>query len=338
MKKTNKGLVPIYVLAGFLGSGKTTLLKRWLKTAKLEGRKPAVVMNEIGEINLDGVELDADVQMAELLDGCVCCTVRQDLTLELIRLLDEHEPDLILIETTGAANPLELIEAIGDVSLLRRAALQQVVTIVDAAWLQRQTERGAGKTYRLMKEQIRCASTVVLNKTDLVPKELADRLEQQIRLWNSHAACCRSEQAVVDISLLELEQGQVWKQARQEEGQAQGEHLSGRTNDNCSDPSHQSHGAHHSHSHVMAYTHYFEGPVHSEHFEALVAQLPEHIYRAKGVLTLADTASRFLFQYAYRQLDWTRLESDYTGADVAVFIGEHFERQSLKEMLSALTR
>lgn len=334
--KTNEGLVPIYVLAGFLGSGKTTLLKRWLKTAKAEGRKPAVVMNEIGEINLDGVELDADVHMAELLDGCVCCTVRQDLTFELIRLLDEHEPDLILIETTGAANPLELIEAIGDVSLLRQAALQQVVTIVDAAWLQQQTERGAGKTYRLMKEQIRCASTVVLNKTDLVPAEQADRLEEQIQLWNPHAACCRSEQAVVDIPL--LEQRQVGKQDRQEDGKCQGEHSPDRTNVSCSDPAHQSHEAHHSHSHVMAYTHYFEGPVHSERFEALIAQLPENIYRAKGVLTLGDTASRFLFQYAYRQLDWTRLGTDYAGADVAVFIGEHFQRESLKEMLAALTR
>lgn len=76
--------IPVYVLSGFLGSGKTTLLTRILNYLKLKGKRPAVIMNEIGDVNLDGLLINDDVPVAEMLNGCICCTIREDLSSTLL--------------------------------------------------------------------------------------------------------------------------------------------------------------------------------------------------------------------------------------------------------------
>lgn len=330
--------VPVYLLSGFLGSGKTTLLKRWLEAAEAAGRKPAVVMNELGEVNLDGIEIGQDVRMAEMLGGCICCTVRGDLGMEMLKLVEEHEPDLLLIESTGAANPLDIIDAVGDASMLKRVALKQVVTVVDAKHLQAQRDKGAGQTFRLMKEQIRCATFMILNKTDLVTDSEADELERLIREWNRYAPIYRTIGSDIDIGLLE---------------RVNGDAATGRpaTTDGheaacpCGDPhphshaehEHQAHGhSHHSHEHVMAYTRYFERPIDSEAFEEMMSRLPDNVYRAKGILSFTDTSSRFMFQYAYKQLDLMKINPQGEVPDVAVFIGEHFDRTELELLIRQL--
>lgn len=95
---------------------------------------------------------------------------------------------------------------------------------------------------------------------------------------------------------------------------------------------------HHSHSHVMALTHYFKEPVDGEAFEALLKRLPDDIYRAKGLVTFKETRSRFMFQYAYRESDFLRINPQGQVHDVAVFIGEHFSREQLLEQLHELER
>lgn len=341
--------VPVYLLSGFLGSGKTTLLKRWLKTVEAGGRKPAVIMNELGEVNLDGVQLGPDVAMAEMLNGCICCTVRGDLGAELMKLVDEHEPDVVLIESTGAANPLDIIEAVGDVSLLKRAALNGVVAVVDAKHLLAQRDKGAGRTFRLMKEQIRCATVLILNKTDLVSAPEADELESLIREWNGYAPVYRTVEAAIDIDLLERrDNGGAPSGATTNRDEA--DHRISEGGDGVSsNEQHQHHNQHHhhhnqhhqdhhhhAHEHVMAYTHYFDHPVNSELFENMMSTLPDDIYRAKGILTFSDTSSRFMFQYAYKQLDLMRITPQGDVPDVAVFIGEHFDRTGLTSRIRQL--
>ncbi|GAA3401540.1 CobW family GTP-binding protein [Paenibacillus hodogayensis] len=334
-------VIPVYLLSGFLGSGKTTLLKRWLEAAERSGRKAAVVMNELGEVNLDGVQLGPDVRMAEMLGGCICCTVRGDLGMEMLKLIDEHHPDLVLVESTGAANPLDIIDAIGDASMLKRMELRQVVTVVDAAHLQDQLSRGKGQTFRLMKEQIRCADALLLNKIDLVTEAEADALERVIREWTPLVRIERTIAADTDIGRLERSNGTGGPAAdatsahKHEDGEA------GCTPD-CAEHGHdheQKHAHHHGHEHVMAYTCYVDRPVDSEAFEAMMGRLPDEIYRAKGILTFTDTSARFMFQYAYKQLDLMRIAPQGDVPDVAVFIGEHFERTELeREMLALMNK
>lgn len=345
----NNRIVPVYLLAGFLGSGKTTLLKRWLEAAEASGRKPAVLMNELGDIQLESLRLGGDVRMSEMLGGCICCTVRGDLGMELLKLIGDHQPDVLLIEATGAANPLDIIDAVTDASVMERVELRQIVTVVDAAHLQEQLAKGKGRTYRLMQEQIRCATILLLNKVDRIADDEAAQLERTLRDWNAYAPIYRTVQADIDIALLEMVGGPAPDAAQlcDDRGQAPDSpashaHMPHGTHEHACAHQHSHehqhvHGHHHSHEHVMAYTHYFDRPIDSESFEALMGRLPDNVYRAKGVLSFTDTSARFMFQYAFRQLDLMKIAPQGEVPDVAVFIGEHFDRAALAAELAKLT-
>jgi G3E family GTPase len=359
----NNRIVPVYLLAGFLGSGKTTLLKRWLEAAEASGRKPAVLMNELGDIQLESLRLGGDVRMSEMLGGCICCTVRGDLGMELLKLIGDHQPDVLLIEATGAANPLDIIDAVTDASMMQRVELRQIVTVVDAAHLQEQLAKGKGRTYRLMQEQIRCATILLLNKVDRIADDEAAQLERALRGWNAYAPIYRTVQADIDIALLEAVGGPVPDDAKlcDARGQApdspashaaipNGAHEHACAHQHADEHQHarehhyghqhhheHEHHHHHFHEHVMAYTHYFDRPIDSESFEALMGRLPDNVYRAKGVLSFTDTSSRFMFQYAFRQLDLMKIAPQGDVPDVAIFIGEHFDRTALAAELAKLT-
>lgn len=90
----NASKIPVVILAGFFGSGKTTLLQQWLQWSLEAGMKPAVVMNEVGEVNLDGQLLPESVAMIELLNGCICCSMRGDFSLKLYELVQSERPDI----------------------------------------------------------------------------------------------------------------------------------------------------------------------------------------------------------------------------------------------------
>jgi G3E family GTPase len=316
--------VPMILLTGFLGSGKTTLLTRLIDEYRSRGLEPAVIMNEIGEVNLDGQLVDRDIQMAELLSGCVCCTVRGDLGLEIRRLIQEHRPDVILIEASGVANPMEILDAASEASMLEHAEVEAVIAVVDAPHLLERYRSGRNRTLKLMEEQIRCASSILLNKSDLLESKELEELQQVVSEWNRHAAIIPSVHAEAPFEL--MLRGQPSEAAF---GSEMSKHSSDGTETD-------EHGHHHSHAHVMVYTYYFDRAIHSEAFEKAIQELPPSVYRAKGILSFTDTASRFLFQYAYRQLDFTRVQPQEGIPDVAVFIGEHFSKDEVKALLDDL--
>lgn len=315
--------VPVYILSGFLGSGKTTLLHRLLDDWKEQNLLPAVVMNELGEVNFDGMLVDRSVPMAELLAGCICCSASADLSMELTTLVKRDAPDVIVIEATGAANPLDIIDNVTETSLYTKVELKGLITVVDAAHLLGLYREQKGATYRLMQEQIRSASVLILNKQDRVTPEEAEEVQVLVRKWNAFAEIIPAVRCDVEIKKLMKAMEEV-----PVTGQHEADADSGDT---------ESQGEQHaSHDHVMAYTHYFEQPVNSEAFEAFIKELPNDVYRAKGVLSFSDTSGRFLFQYAYRETDFLKINPQGEVADVAVFIGEHFSAGELRRKLLRL--
>lgn len=314
--------LPVYILSGFLGSGKTTLLQRLLDHWKAEGLRPAVIMNELGEVNLDGLLVEQSVPMAELLGGCICCTSRGDLSTELTTLVKKESPDVVIIEATGAANPLEIVDAVTETSLYQQVELKGLITVVDAAHLLELYRSQQGATYRLMQEQIRCASILILNKTDRVSTEEAGEITGVLRKWNAYAQ-------IMPAVRCELEPEAVLSSVG-------GMHTEDRVRD--ADEIGIEGSVHHTHDHVMAYTHYFQNAVNSEEFEQFVKELPRDVYRAKGIVTFNDTSSRFLFQYAYREADFMKITPQGEVPDVAVFIGEHFSSSELRGRLLELEK
>jgi len=188
----------VTVLTGFLGAGKTTLLNRILHDQ--HGQRIAIIENEYGALGIDhDLVLNADEEILELNNGCICCTYRGDLVRIIGRLLKRRNRfDRILIETTGLADPGPVAQTFFvDEDLAERAVLDSIVTVVDAKHVNQHIERDpeVGK-------QLALGNVIILNKADLVEPAVLDELEARIRRMNIDAHIMRAEHAQVDIASL----------------------------------------------------------------------------------------------------------------------------------------
>ena len=193
--------VPVTILTGFLGSGKTTLLNRIL--TEEHGRRIAVIENEFGEVGIDqGLVINADEEVFEMSNGCICCTVRGDLIRVLGNLMKRRDKfDYVLVETTGLADPGPVAQTFFmDDEIRNEFALDGIVTLVDSGHINQQLGRSDESS-----EQVAFADVLVLNKTDLISDGELDALESRLRDMNSMAQVLRCEQAEVPIdSVLNL--------------------------------------------------------------------------------------------------------------------------------------
>ena len=187
--------VPVTVVTGFLGSGKTTLVNRIL--AEDHGRKIAVIINEFGEISVDGqlVLTDDQEDLVEFNNGCLCCTVRGDLVDTLAKLKDRADLDAILIETTGLADPAPVASTffIAD-EIKSDTRLDSFVTLADAVNLDSNLDQSEEA-----QEQIAFADIILINKIDLVSKDQVEGVERRIRALNPFAKIHYTEHSVIDL-------------------------------------------------------------------------------------------------------------------------------------------
>ncbi|QRY78193.1 GTP-binding protein [Pseudomonas sp. PDNC002] len=171
----NAASIPVTVVAGFLGAGKTTLLRDLLE--RCEGRRLAVIVNDFGELNIDaGMIAEQTEAVYSLENGCICCTVQDDLLAQLERLANMHPPlEQVVIECSGVSDPQRIVQTLGYPKLRRRLHLDAVLTVVDGA----RREPLEGEYARLERMQAAAADLLLLNKCDLLDTE--ERSAQRAR-------------------------------------------------------------------------------------------------------------------------------------------------------------
>lgn len=266
----------VYLFSGFLGSGKTTLLKDMLIQIKDAGLKPAVFMNELGELAVDSDEVEDGVPLKELLDGCICCTGSEKSEAQIQTLLAEEEFDVLLIETTGAAHPVEALDAIFSPLFAEKLNFRGIVTVADSKrWLER--DRLSPQIRSLFLEQIRHADLILANKMDLLTDKEQGDVIFGLQSLNSEAKIIQTSGAKIPYKLLEtlstgpketLETAEI-----------------GKLNLNTK---------------VLR----FNEPVKRESFEEWMRNLPETVYRIKGYVPLEGDKYPHAFQYAYGMAQW----------------------------------
>ena len=190
--------LPVTIISGFLGAGKTTLVNRLL--AQHAGSTIGVIVNEFGEVGIDGELIVADDNpLIEIRNGCVCCTVRTDLVAGVKALLarSDIKLDRLIVETSGLADPAPVLQTfLADADLLMRVALEAVVTLVDAANFQHQIHDA------IAAEQIAFADVILLNKAGLIGAAALEALEKRLRALNPAAGIMHTNHAEVAAGAL----------------------------------------------------------------------------------------------------------------------------------------
>ncbi|KGM06068.1 putative Zn homeostasis metal chaperone [Methylophaga thiooxydans] len=244
--------LPVTVLSGFLGAGKTTVLNHILNNR--EGRRVAVIVNDMSEINIDAQQINNDIdfnraeeKLVEMSNGCICCTLREDLLVEVRRLADEGRFDYLVIESTGISEPLPVAETFtfadeSGESLSEVARLDTLVTVVDAAnfmndFMQADMLQETGESLGeddnrsvadLLVDQVEFCDVVLISKTDLCSADQLNSATGVIKSLNPEAEIIPIEQGQVDLSKV-LATGRFdFERAEQAPGwlkEARGEHI-----------------------------------------------------------------------------------------------------------------
>ncbi len=249
---------PITLITGPLGSGKTTLLRHILTAVP---KKIAILMNEFGEIAIDSKVIEGkNIRIAELGGGCVCCSLQGEFEAAVDEVIDTVDPEIIIVETTGVAEPDALIFDIQE--NLPRVRLDGVVTVADAETMIRFPQ--LGHTTRM---QIEDADAILLNKVDLVSPPDLSRVEEQIRRLNPTAPVLHTRLCRVDPDLL-------FGIAREREIRRP-EHI------------HQ--------LEFESFSYRTSLPLQKQLFEEFAGSLPENVYRAKGFVRFREGAHLFNF-------------------------------------------
>ena len=335
MDTSKKGL-PVTIITGFLGSGKTTLLNHILTNQ--EGLKTAVLVNEFGEIGIDNeLIVSTDESTIELNNGCICCTINEDLVNAVYKILEREEKiDYLVVETTGLADPLPVALTFLGTELRDMTRLDSIITMVDCSNFSLDLFNSEAAL-----SQIQYGDVIVLNKTDLVDEADVDALEVRVRDLKNDARILRTRKSQVSLPLILsvglFESDKYFEQTESAEHDHEHHH---HDHDHEHHDHHDHEHHHHDHSHHLendgfsSISFQFDKPFNIRKFQYFLDnQLPESVFRAKGILWFDESPKRHVFHLSGKR--FTLEDEEWRGKpkNQLVLIGQDIDKETLRQQI-----
>ncbi|MCD6153656.1 MAG: GTP-binding protein [Syntrophobacterales bacterium] len=303
---------PLLVLTGFLGSGKTTLLNKIIEHySGMHNKFVAVIQNEVGQINVDGKSTDGAIAVSELEDGCVCCTLLGEFRRTVRHICIEYEPDLIIVETTGVADPNNILAELPQLKPFVR--FDSIITVVDGPNFKRNI-----KEYPVATAQIETADLVLLNKVDLMDDQSSASVQKTIETINPRATIFHTINAQIPPGLLFCTRDEIdGSEALQSSALFENSPIE-RSNMNI----------HSQKIETVSIT--LEGCFKEAELIQLLDNLPDSVYRLKGFVNIEGFSTNQLLQYVAGRYELESLPNPVPGSNRLVFIGRQLDEDTLK--------
>lgn len=293
-------MTPAFVITGFLGSGKTTLL---LNSARehFKDRKVAVIVNEFGEVGVDGKVLqNAYSKVMELPEGCICCTLHAEFEKGLAEIREKYDPEVLFVETSGASEPFPVMMSLQNLG----CSIEAVICVVDSKNFSKYKDNPTAL------HQIGGSNVVVLNKVDLISEEEAERLEREVKdVWEKYRLknLFTGEEIFRRVAVYRAVYGKVPPEV-----------FSGSyTVRELIKLSHHTHE-----TGLIQEVLLLEDPVLYEELERFINSLPESVVRAKGIVRLEGSPSPVVVNYSFGLFEINGEVPDFQERSFLVLIGE----------------
>ncbi len=314
--------VPVTIITGFLGSGKTTLLNHILTNQ--EELKTAVLVNEFGEIGIDNdLIIKTDEDVIELTNGCICCTINGELLDAINKILNNNQDiEYFIVETTGLADPLPVAMTIND--LRDKLRLDSIITLVDAENFNEETLDS-----QIARSQIIYGDILLVNKCDLVEKERLEDIESKLSEIKTNPRILRSIKGDIPLPLLlsvGLFQSDIIAKANIKHDYKKDHH--------------HDHDHDHDHEHSLSidgftsFSFTSKYPFSLRKFQFFLDnQLPDSVYRAKGILWFEESEITHIFHLAGKRFTMDDSDRKRTRKNQIVFIGKDINPDKLQQQL-----
>lgn len=305
-------MIHSYIITGFLGVGKSSMLTNTIKN-HFADKNIALIVNEFGEIGVDqNILKNVHSDVIEISEGCICCTMAQEFESGVIEIIGKYDPDIIFVETSGAAEPFPVFLSLQNLGI----SVEGVVCVVDAKNYASYMDNPTAKY------QVGGANILVMNKTDLVnEKELEEAKKDIISYKELHDIknTMTGKKVFNNYFIHETQQGIVGKEVF--EGTYQIDEIIGLSN----------HYQDHDHSHDLIdrkVGHIYQDIIFND-LDALLNSLPKNIYRVKGMVRTADVPNPLIVNYSFGNVSFEELP-EYDETSMLVFIGDEIDEDMHK--------